>query len=263
MRWTRPALTAVLLFAAAGCGGDSDPPAPPGPGMHVLSLEWEGEGRRFVLDVPPGHDPTRPAPLVLVMHGTPGSAEGIQYTSGMTDLAESHGALVAYPDQLRNPEFGRALVAHLSEQFAVAPGQVYAAGFSRGGDTVFRYATEAADVFAAIAAVSGPFLGSPESVTPAEPVSVIAFLGLADQATLLDMERGLEVWRTVLGCPAGEPSWVDEAEQVSRTQATCGDGSEVVEYQVDGMTHAWPRYFAGSRLVNETIWEFFAAHARG
>jgi hypothetical protein len=110
-------------------------------------------------------------------------------------------------------------------------------------------ATEAADVFAAIASVSGPFLGSPESVTPTEPVSVIAFLGLANQATPIDMEDGPELWRTALDCQAGEPTWVDQDQQVSLTEAACGDGSDAHEYRVEGMTHVWPRYFA--------------AHARG
>lgn len=39
LRWTNAALTAAMLLAAAGCGGGSDLPEPPGSSMHVLSFE--------------------------------------------------------------------------------------------------------------------------------------------------------------------------------------------------------------------------------
>jgi poly(3-hydroxybutyrate) depolymerase len=38
--------------------------------------------------------------------------------------------------------------------------------------------------------------------------------------------------------------------------------TELALARVEGMAHMWPRYFTGSELVNETIWQFFTAHAR-
>jgi poly(3-hydroxybutyrate) depolymerase len=131
----------------------------------------------------------------------------------------------------------RVLVAHLSELFAVAPGQVYTAGFSRGGDTVFRYDRGGGRVRRGQRSVPG-LTGARHAD---RAVSVIALLGLANQATLIDMEDGPEVWRTALDYQAGEPAWVDQGQRVSLTEAACGDGSEAYEYRVEGMTHVWPR----------------------
>jgi polyhydroxybutyrate depolymerase len=277
----------LLITAAAGCeggaGGDAAvPSAPPGavatvpaPGTHILTFAWGDRTREYVVDAPTGYDPARPIPLVVVLHGRPSDAFAVRAASDMDAFAEEKGVLVVYPqgvggsfrsipgtDRQDDVGFLRALVAHVVEVWNADPDRVYATGFSNGASMTYRLALEASDVFAAVAPVAGPYLGEREAVRPTAPVPLLAVLGLNDSAWINPMEGGLRVWREELGCQPGEPTYVDAAEKVTRTVSTCADGSRVVEYRIAEMGHQWPPGAVYGINVNDTIWDFFTAHAR-
>lgn len=97
-------------------------------------------------------------------------------TSGLNALADQEGFLVAYPQAVNRQfsrssgqgddvNFVRALVDRLVKGWSVDPARVYATGFSSGAELTYALAVEAADVFAAIASVSGAFTGGPAAVT--------------------------------------------------------------------------------------------------
>lgn len=280
-----------LLVGGCGDGGSEPGPDPttpatpsgeasptaapePAPGRHELRLAWNGSQRRVLLDAPASYRPDRPTPLVVVLHGGPGTPETVQSQSGMTAAAEEHGFLVAYPaghlrrwrtnpgvpDEADDVGYLTALVDRLVADWNVAPDQVYAAGFSNGASMVYRLAIQAADVFAAVAPVSGNLTSRRALVAPSEPVSVVGLVGLND-AAVVDT-ASLDVWRNQLDCPPGEPVPVGAEDRVVRIDATCQDGSEVTEYRLANTGHVWPQ--AGPHGLDGTaaIWEFFAAHAR-
>lgn len=275
------------MLAATGCGAAEPGPAPtsspdlPGPGLHEIKLFSGGEPRALLLEVPEGYRPDEPVPLIVVLHPGRGSARKIRSDSGMAALAEEYGVLVAYPQsvgQFWQPalegeygvgvEFGgdpvdvdflRELVAHLVAEWHVAPEQVYAAGHSNGAAMTYRLAAEAADVFAAIAPVGGYLFDAPTAIEPAQPVSVVGFVGMDNEYTA-EIAAGLATWRDRLGCEPGEPAGLGD-DRVTEVRATCRDGSEVVEYRIEGMGHVWPGAAHGIDATR-VMWEFFTAHAR-
>lgn len=278
-RWL---LATLLLAAATGCDSGSggagaatpDPADDPRPGSHLLTMRWADREREYLVDAPTGYDPARPTPLLVVLHGRPSSAFEVRGDSGMEAFAAKHGMLVAYPegvDQSWSPEstdtyddvgFIKAVVAHLVKGWNADPTRVYAAGFSAGAGMSYRLAIDAADVFAAIAPVTGPFRGAPEAVKPAAPVSVFAVVGMDDSQWRDPTLRGLETWREALGCPPRPAQPVADAPGVARISARCRDGSDVVEYRIDGLGHTWPPADVFGVDVNEELWRFLTGHTR-
>lgn len=78
------------------------------------------------------------------------------------------------------------------------------------------------------------------------------------------MYSGLARWQRDLGCQVGTRAWVDTAKTVNRAVSTCPDGSEVVDYTVNGMGHAWPGATGFKTAVDASLamWDFFTAHPR-
>lgn len=284
------AVAAVVgTTAACGAGDDTGPETSPGPsrtarpavspapGDHSLALDWAGNERTWTLHAPPGYRPGTPTPLVVALHGTGQSPDRLRDTSGLNPLADKEGFLVAYPkalDQQFNRagqgddiNFVRALVDQLVKTWSVDPARVYATGFSSGAEMTFALGVEAAEVFAAIAPVSGAFASGPAAgdpnYKPGKPVSMITFVGREDR-NATRIYGGLARWQENLGCTVGKPAWVDKARTVNRTTSTCPDGSQVVDYTVNGMGHAWPAATGYRAAVDATVamWEFFAAHPR-
>ncbi|MEE6258389.1 extracellular catalytic domain type 1 short-chain-length polyhydroxyalkanoate depolymerase [Plantactinospora sonchi] len=269
---------------ATGPGGTSNPsrPArpevPPAPGDHTLGLDQAGTERTWEVHAPPGYRPGTPTPLVVALHGTDQSVEALRENSGLDAIADREGFLVAYPkaksrqfsrlpDEGDDVNFVRAVVDELVKKWSVDPTRVYATGFSSGAGMTYTLGVEAAEVFAAIAPVSGPFSGGPAGndpgYKPSRPVSLITFIG-NDDRNAAGMYSGLTKWHRNLGCQVGEPVWVDRGKTVNRTVSECPDGSEVVDYTVNRMGHAWPSPTGYRAAVDatEVMWEFFAAHAR-
>ncbi|GAA3742620.1 PHB depolymerase family esterase [Plantactinospora mayteni] len=285
------ALTAVIGTTTA-CGAEDDtgtetdpgasraarPAVSPAPGDHTLAIDRAGKERTWALHAPPGYRPGTPIPLVVAVHGTGQSPERLRDISGLDTLADTEGFLVAYPKSLNNEfsraaeqgddvNFVRALVDTLVKEWSVDPARVYATGFSSGAEMTYALGVEAPEVFAAIAPVSGAFAGSPAAsdpnYKPSRPVSLITFIGREDRSSSR-MYGGLSRWQKNLGCTVGKPVWVDADRTVNRTASTCPDGSQVVDYTVNGMGHAWPSATGYRTAVDATaaMWEFFVANPR-
>lgn len=294
---TTLALTA-LLGGVAACGADQDggggpaggaePSATspgraevtPAPGAHTLTLTWAGADRTALLHAPPSYRPGTPVPLVVALHGNGQSVDGLRADSGLDALADQKGFLVAYPSALGSGfsalsccggvddvGFIRALVGELTGRWSVDPDRIYATGYSIGAEMAYKLGVEAADVFAAIAPVSGAFRGGRASADPgykpSRPVSLITFIGYDDRNATA-MYTGLAQWQRNLGCRVGKPAWVGEGRRVNRTVSSCPDGSEVVDYTVNDLGHAWPSATGAHPTIDASavIWDFFAAHPR-
>lgn len=129
---------------------------------------------------------TPPSSLLLVLHGSDSDAAGIRVLSGHTfDRLSELGVLVVYPEAHRgmwndarlgtqaparelgidDVEFLSTLVAGLCRQYGVPAERVFAAGFSNGGQMVFRLVHEMPDLIAG-AAVIGSNHPTPENMLP-------------------------------------------------------------------------------------------------
>ena len=213
----------------------------------MTTTRADGTDGRYLLHVPQGIEAAARLPLVLVFHGSPGTAREMVRMTGFNEVADDEGFLVAYPDAFDTTEDVEALLDDVAARIDIDPRRIYAAGFSRGASTTYLFAAELADRIAAFAPVSG----LPYDVAPTRPTSLIAVEGLAD-----DLASGFpdanRWWARRNGCvpPSSEPRG---GAGPSRTVAECDAGSEHVVYRVEG-------WVTPGRAGDPLIWDFFEAH---
>ncbi len=135
--------------------------------------------RRALVHVPPGLDPTSPAPLVCMLHGCTQDPNTFAAATLMNEVADRQGFVVVYPGQDRGrnpqgcwnwflPEHQRrgsgepaaiaSIVGELIEtdtRCTIDRGRVYVAGLSSGGAMAAILAACYPDLFAAVAVHSG------------------------------------------------------------------------------------------------------------
>ncbi len=172
-----------------------------GPGDEVRTLKWDNVERVYRIHKPASLDTSRPAPLVLVLHGGGSNSRQTEFLTlnSWNGLAAREGFLVAYPDGVgsrwndgRNdptaPKRGAddvgflsALIDRLASEFNIDRNLVFATGISNGAMMSFRLGCELSDKIAAIGPVAGAM---PEplmaSCAPSRSVSVIALSGVQD-----------------------------------------------------------------------------------
>lgn len=305
----------TLFLASSACRFSPTPTAQTSPGASSLptgestrTLTHAARERSYLLYVPPSVDWNQPLPLVLVFHGGTGNAKNAAQMTGFNALADQHGFLVVYPNgtgrlsddklltwngggccgyaQQENVDdvgFVRAIVTSLQTQVSLDPRRIYATGFSNGAILSQRLACEAADLFAAVAPVSGTLNFAP--CQPSQPVSVIEFHGTADQHILYEggfgpeslvqvnfasVRDSLGFWVGADGCNSQATSTTSGDIQ-HETWGDCARSTAVELYTVLGGGHAWPGGrggWAGSDEPTQTIsaaqliWKFFAAHPK-
>jgi polyhydroxybutyrate depolymerase len=162
--------------------------------------------RPYEIKIPKGYDGT-PAPLVVNLHGFGDSGEiGITRT-GLADLVDSRGFLLAYPDgvpvylgfrgwnasccderlETDDVTYLRALIADASSRYNVDPDRIFVTGYSMGAFMSHLFACRASDLVAAISVFAGTMLAGEEAkCAPAEPVAVMDVHGTADTVVRID-----------------------------------------------------------------------------
>jgi len=214
--------------------------------------------------------------------------------------ADGRGVTSAEKQGVNDVAFAKAVVADVARTHVVDRTRVFATGLSNGAALSYRLGCEAADTFAAIAPVAGTIAaGLAEPCRPTQPVAVVGVHGLADPSMPFDggyvggspgggQVRGVratqELWRSLNGCaPAVMVTPLAVAVQdgtsvTRRSYANCRGNGDVVAYEIQRGGHRWPPFaFDGptealvqrenglsSRNIDatETIWRFFAGHAR-
>ncbi|MFI1937920.1 alpha/beta hydrolase family esterase [Streptomyces purpureus] len=216
------------------------------------------------------------------MHPYPADGAYAAKLTGFNAKADKERFLVAYPngvDQGYNAliccgseddvGFIGAMTKRLVDTWKADPRRIYATGISNGADMSFKLAIEIPGTFAAIAPVSGGYIGTAAQKTtymPKKPVSVVTFVGGLDKY-YRDFEQGIKAWTERLDCKAGSPGKIEGKS--TRTSATCRDKSAFTTYRLPDMGHSWPGSKDQTRShpatgVNATdlIWEFFEAHPK-
>ncbi|MEU7584482.1 PHB depolymerase family esterase [Streptomyces sp. NPDC041068] len=293
LRHALSAALAALLLTLGACGSDDNDADPkptkkpaaqetPRPGDQKVTLTWKGEKRVYTVHAPPGYSTRDRLPLVIAMHPYPADGTAAATISGLSAKADKENFLVAYPDGLNrgynamiccgtedDVGFIRTMTKRLTGTWNADPSRVYATGISNGGDMSYKLAVELPDTFAAIAPVSGGYLGTDAekaSYMPKRPVSVITFIGGLDEH-YAGMDEGITSWQKRLSCKAGKPT--ELKNRIKKTTATCRDGSDVAVYRLPEMGHSWPNGAGGGMSdptagINATdlLWEFFESHTK-
>jgi polyhydroxybutyrate depolymerase len=286
-------------LALAGCR-DRGAGAVPDPGSHDQSVESNGATRTYRLHVPPSYDGGQAMPLVIAFHGSGGQGASMEARTGLSDLADREGFVVAYPDAVNQRwQYGPTsddlafiddMLTQIESRIVIDSGRVYATGMSDGGFFTQFYACNRPDTIAAIAPVAASMTARQAAVcAQGRAIPILAFHGTDDPTVTWDgidagVQRFLSVpdtmhaWALRDGCSA-TPDVADEPDTDPNDGTTvrresfpgCQDGAEVVLEAIEGGGHTWPGglQYQPVRVVGRTshdinasdmIWQFFARH---
>ena len=253
-------------------------------GAQFLALTYSSaQGRRdYRLYVPANHTEA-PMPLILMLHGCTQSPEDFALGTGMNDLAEEFGCLVAYPaqpiganaqkcwnwfraeDQAANrgePALLAGLVRQVLRDQNGDVNRVYVAGLSAGGAAAAIVAAAYPDLFQAVGVHSGLAVGAAQDVVSAfsamrsgaagkrqsRSSPTIAFHGTAD-TTVHPGNCDAVVSQALASQPGLRSTTSKGTAAGGRSYTTVShlapDGRSIVEHwQIAGAGHAW----AGGKL---------------
>ena len=166
----------------------------------------DGIEREYIIHIP--KNLTEDSPLVFIIHGFTGSAEGISAYSGMNSIAEREGFIAVYPQgtkdingntffnvgyefhddsTINDVSFIRELVRSLSQEFNLNRKKAFATGMSNGGDMSYLLACTSSDLFKAVAPVAGVLMkGLKDSCELSSPVPIFEIHGTADKISLFE-----------------------------------------------------------------------------
>lgn len=265
---------------------------------HVVNrssgtLVSAGVEREYLLHVPPAYDRTRPAPLVISMHGAGGWPAAQKDTSRWNELADREGVIVVYPSgisgqgpriwEAEDARFIADLIAHLEASYNIDRRRIYANGLSNGGGMSFALSCTMSDRIAAVGLVAAAQTLPWGWCTDRRAVPMIGFHGTDDAVTpyhggrtfigpvaFPDQPAWAANWARRNRCGA-EPEATDVAPDVSRRlYANCANNASVVFYTIKGGGHTWPggghlpEWLLGrtTHTIDATrvMWEFFRDH---
>jgi poly(hydroxyalkanoate) depolymerase family esterase len=269
---------------SGGLPGTAAPAGPVLPGESLTRTHRGPAGERpYFLYVPTTGQ--GPRPLVVMLHGGTQTAADFAAATRMSVLAEEHGFLVAYPEQVTSanamrywnwfqptdqrreggePAILAGIVADVAAAHAVDRDRVYVAGFSAGAAMAAVLGATHPDVFAAVGVHSGLPHGCAHDVASAfaamrqgprvrpldRPVPVIAFHGDAD--TTVAAANATRVVEQFAGVPAtgGTTTERGSGRTAGRTVVR-RDGAVVAEqWTVHGSGHAWSGGAAGGSYTD-------------
>jgi len=244
------------------------------------TITVDGTQRTYRLHVPPSYDSSKPAPLVIALHGRLGTGEGQERLSHFDKVSDEHGFIVVYPDGLERSwadgrggtpadknglndvKFISALIDQLRKEYRINAGQVYVTGMSNGGFITARLACDLSDKVVAVGIVAASLsVNTADSCSPSKPVSVAVFQGSEDPLVpfaggemgkntaggmILSHEQSVKKFAQLNRC-SGKPQLEhipDAANDGTTIEVThylsCLDGAEVRGYAIQNGGHTWP-----------------------
>jgi polyhydroxybutyrate depolymerase len=198
----------------------------------------EGIEREYILHVP--ENLNNDTPIVFVIHGYTGSAEGIAAYSGMNSIAEREGFIAVYPQgtidsygnaffnvsygfndesTINDVSFIRELVKSISHEFNLKRKKAFATGMSNGGEMSYLLACTSSDLFKAVAPVAGVLMkGLKDSCELNSPVPVFEIHGTADKISLFEGDlNNEEGWGAYYDLPSTIDFFAERYQLVNKT----------------------------------------------
>jgi polyhydroxybutyrate depolymerase len=221
-----------------------------------FTIDVAGSPREFILALPEGYDATRPYRLIFTWHPGGGSAQGTANNYyGLRQLSDDSAIFVS-PEGIdqgwantngRDIAFLDAMLARFEAELCFDQTRVFSTGFSYGGMMSLAIGCGRADVFRAIAPMSGAlFSGCADGDAP---IAMLGFHGTND--TVVDISAGVRARDEIVernGCQPAEQA-VEENGCLSFQGCSAGHSATWCEFE-GGHT---PAPQSGQR-----IWDFFS-----
>ncbi|TQV72008.1 hypothetical protein FLL45_17725 [Aliikangiella marina] len=253
-----------LLVACGGGGGNSgnEPPPPPPPlsacgaaveGATCKTIEVESIGERhFYLYQPANQQGT--LPLLILLHGAPGTPRTINSFIDGVNFAEENGYLLAIPvgegdfawsSQVtansaisKDSLFVSAIINDLVTNHQGDSDNVYITGFSAGGFMIYQLACEIPEQITAAMAISGQFRGEQQACDAAAPTKIHHVHGTNDpdvplngrQDGIASVSDTLAIWEAVNNC--------DSTTTISAEFVITSDGKTATTRRYDNCASA-------------------------
>lgn len=188
----------------------------------------------FAVYVPETYDPSRPAPLVIALHGGAGNGRSFLWswlrdarTAGAILIAPtSTGATWALAGQDTDTPFLQAIVDMACDRWTIDRGRMLLTGMSDGGSFSLLSGLEPASPFTHLAPVSTGF----------HPVMA----GMADPGRI----RGLPIFLI-----HGARDWMFDIGMAEQSaQALADAGADMTWLRIDDLSHTYPRE-ANARIL--------------
>jgi polyhydroxybutyrate depolymerase len=245
--------------------------------------------RSFIVFVPENTIMTDKLPLMFVLHGGSGSAEGMLKLANFRALATKEKFILVYPDGIEKSwNDGRPTAAnvkgiddvaffskmcdYMTENYPVSKSKIYVTGISNGGFMASRLGCELSNKIAAIAVVAGSIEANTIALNckPSVPVAAMYIHGTLDPLVsfnggemmvgaggkILSHTQVIEKWVKLNKCDSNPiltdmpDISVDGTNIKKRVYPNGTNGSEVVSYVIQNGGHTWPQ---GSQYLGESI----------
>jgi polyhydroxybutyrate depolymerase len=242
-------------------------------GFSQKTITVKGLKRTYIVHAPAKADAKKPMPIVLVLHGAQGTAQGMEFMSHFSATSDKHGYLVVMPQGIdgrwsdtrsfTNADeyaFLMKAIADEGKLWNIDKSRMYISGMSNGGFLSQVLAAKKPGVFAAVGSVAALVLSS--TPKPLKPVPIIFFQGTADPinkfaggaigvgklsvGTTMPNEESMKFWAAANKCSLKPvetklPKAVKDSTSVTRRDYKPGPGgADLVEYVVSGGGHTWP-----------------------
>jgi len=259
------------------------------------SMEFDRRMRKYILFFP--GEKVDKSPLVFVLHGYGGSAEGMMEFSKMNAVAEKHDFVVCYPqgvfgvdnknswnagysnDEVDDVMFLSALARYVQSSYGCSEKNTFSTGMSNGADMSYVLACQAPDVFSAIAPVAGCMMETTiNSCRPGTPVQVFEIHGTKDDITYWDgdpiysekyggyksVNETIDFWVKNNSCKRENTDTIPDINQtdssyiIAEKYSNPENYNQVLLYKIVDGKHDWPGSWGNMDIIAaEEIWKFF------
>ena len=237
----------LLLFMLISCGNEETG------FVEERVIEHEGLERSFLIYVPTNIKEN--APLVVAIHGYTSSAKTLMGYSGINQVADKEGFLVAYPQgtkdsrdnnffnvgyefhsdsKVNDVNFIREIVLNLTKDYKLNSKRVFATGMSNGGDMSYLLACTSSDLFTAVAPVAGVMMKDTlENCNPEKKIPIFEIHGTKDSISKFEGDMNNEdKWGAYYDLPSTIEFWVNkhalnEKETIQLENKNTEDGTTI------------------------------------
>tara|TARA_B100002052_G_C15809919_1_gene565387 strand:- start:326 stop:1234 length:909 start_codon:yes stop_codon:yes gene_type:complete len=237
----------LLLFMLISCGNEETG------FVEERVIEHEGLERSFLIYVPTNIKEN--APLVVAIHGYTSSAKTLMGYSGINQVADKEGFLVAYPQgtkdsrdnnffnvgyefhsdsKVNDVNFIREIVFNLTKDYKLNSKRVFATGMSNGGDMSYLLACTSSDLFTAVAPVAGVMMKDTlENCNPVKKIPIFEIHGTKDSISKFEGDMNNEdKWGAYYDLPSTIEFWVNkhalsEKETIQLENKNTEDGTTI------------------------------------